>query len=57
MAISSRDTASEARLSDRAEGALSEQDHLALLDEVDRGMDDVDAGRTISVEEFRAKHA
>lgn len=57
MAISSRDTAADARMSDRAEGVLSEDDHLALLDEVERGMDDIEVGRTISVEEFRAKHA
>jgi hypothetical protein len=29
---------------------------LTLLDEAERALDDIDAGRTISVEELRAKH-
>jgi hypothetical protein len=29
---------------------------LALLDEAERALDDIDAGRTISVDEFRAKY-
>jgi antitoxin (DNA-binding transcriptional repressor) of toxin-antitoxin stability system len=33
-----------------------EHAHLILLDEAERGLDDIDAGRTISVEEFRAKY-
>jgi antitoxin (DNA-binding transcriptional repressor) of toxin-antitoxin stability system len=35
-----------------------EREHvlLTLLDEADRGLDDIEAGRTVSVEELRAKH-
>jgi hypothetical protein len=29
---------------------------LTLLDEAERALDDMDAGRTISVDEFRAKY-
>ena len=33
-----------------------EHAHLTLLEEVERGLDDIAAGRTISVQELRAKY-
>ena len=33
-----------------------ERIHLTLLDEASRGLDDVDANRTMSLRKFRARH-
>jgi len=46
----------DARRLDHYHQLESDRIHLDLLDEAERGLDDVDAGRTLSVAELRAKH-
>jgi hypothetical protein len=61
VAISSKDfvplSHAKDHLAELAEDRLErEHAHLTLLDEAERALDDVDAGRTMSVEELRAKY-
>ncbi|WP_437802987.1 type II toxin-antitoxin system Phd/YefM family antitoxin [Sorangium sp. So ce693] len=46
----------DARRLDHYHRLEREHIHLTLLEEVDRGLDDIEAGRTMSVEELRAKY-
>lgn len=46
----------DARRLDHYHRLEREHVHLTLLDEVDRGLDDLETGRTLSVEELRARH-
>ncbi|WP_437900544.1 type II toxin-antitoxin system prevent-host-death family antitoxin [Sorangium sp. So ce124] len=46
----------DARRLDHYHRLEREHIHLTLLEEVDRGVDDIEAGRTLSVEELRAKY-
>ncbi|MCK6529644.1 hypothetical protein L6R50_19515 [Myxococcota bacterium] len=40
----------------RAAGARASTRTLALLEEAESGLDDLEAGRFIGIEEFKAKH-
>ncbi|XXU01949.1 type II toxin-antitoxin system Phd/YefM family antitoxin [Sorangium sp. So ce834] len=46
----------DARRLDHYHRLEREHVHLTLLDEAERGLDDLEAGRTLSVEELREKH-
>jgi prevent-host-death family protein len=46
----------DARRLDHYHRLEREHVYLTLLDEAHRGLDDVEAGQTLGVDEFRAKH-
>lgn len=46
----------DARRLDHYHRLEREHIHLALLEEAERGLDDLEAGRFIGIEEFKAKH-